>query len=103
MAKLLVLAADMVKSLAVAKKGKPRSIQKRPTSNKTQLWKKAACVREGAAVGSRGLKERVLYNRTLPELRKASDANIVKMLRQDKLPIGRGSYVLDALVTACRL
>ena len=70
----------------VAKKGKLRKVQKRPAAMKSSLWKATKYVREHVLVGSRGQrKDQVKWKRTLPQLLKADDKALIKMLIADKI------------------
>ncbi|CAE7795509.1 unnamed protein product [Symbiodinium sp. CCMP2592] len=70
----------------VAKKGKLRKVQKRPAATKSSSWKSVKYVRGNVTVGSRGQrKDQVKWKRTLPQLLKANDYDIIKMLLADKL------------------
>ncbi|CAE7212292.1 unnamed protein product [Symbiodinium sp. CCMP2592] len=70
----------------VAKKGKLRKVQKRPAATKSSSWKSVKYVRGNVTVGSRGQrKDQVKWKRTLPQLLKANDHDIIKMLLADKL------------------
>ena len=68
------------------KKGKGRMVIKRPASLKTQSWKQVPYVRGNHAVPARGVRrEQAHWRRVVPELLKASDIDIVKMLIHDKI------------------
>ena len=68
------------------KKGKSRMVLKRPASMKAATWKKTPYVRGSRDIPARGIrKEHVHWQRTVPELLKASDYKIVKMLIEDKI------------------
>ena len=68
------------------KKGKGRMVIKRPASLKTQSWKQVPYVRGNRAVPARGVRrEQAHWRRVVPELLKASDIDIVKMLIHDKI------------------
>ena len=68
------------------KKGKGRMVIKRPASMKTTSWKKIPYVRGRRDVPARGVRrEQTHWQRTLPEILKASDTKIVNMLIEDKL------------------
>ena len=71
-------------SVVVPKRGVQRRAQKKPATKKPAAYTKVAYVREKTAVGSRGVrKEQVKSKRSLPELLKASDDEIIEMLVAD--------------------
>ena len=73
-------------SVVVAKKGKMRLVQKRPAIMKSSLWKNLAYTRDKNGVQPRGQrKDQIKWKRTLPELIKASDSHIIRILIADKL------------------
>ena len=67
------------------KKGKGRSVLKRPAKAKSTTWKEVPYVRPNDAVEERRM-DRVLWKRKLADLLQASDAQLFKLLRQDGLP-----------------
>ena len=68
------------------KKGKGRMVIQRRAGWKTQSWKQAPYVRGNRAVPARGVRrEQAHWRRVVPELLKASDIDIVKMLIHDKI------------------
>ena len=68
------------------KKGKARMVLKRPASMKTGTWKKTPYVRGSRDIPARGIRqEHAHWQRTVPELLKASDYKIAKMLIEDKI------------------
>ena len=68
------------------KKGKARMVLERPASMKTATWKKTPYVRGSRDIPARGIREvHAHWQRTVPELLKASDYKIVKMLIEDKI------------------
>lgn len=72
----------------VAKRGKQRLIAKRPASrkSKTKEYQSVKYVRVKGAVPGRGLrKDQATCSRSLPELIKASNDDIVRMLIKDKM------------------
>ena len=75
-----------VSSPMVPKKGKLRSVQKRPATKKTKAWQAVKYIRENVAVGPRGVrKEQAKWKRTLLQLLMASNKDIVKMLVADRI------------------
>eukprot|EP00439_Symbiodinium_sp_Y106_P025949 s725_g3.t1 len=69
----------------VPKKGKLRSAQKRPAAKKSTTWKGVKYVRENCAVGPRGQrKDQIKWKRTLHQLLRASDKEILNILIADK-------------------
>ena len=66
----------------VPKKGKARAAHKRPATKKTQQWKNVPYTRdEDVEVGPQGQRiDRIKWRRTLPELLKASDRDIIKKI-----------------------
>ena len=69
----------------VPKKGKLRSVQKRPAAKKSTTWKGVKYVRENCAVGPRGQrKDQIKWKRTLHQLLRASDKEIINILIADK-------------------
>ena len=69
----------------VPKKGKLRSVQKRPAAKKSTTWKGVKYVREKCAVGPRGQrKDQIKWKRTLHQLLRASDKEILNILIADK-------------------
>ena len=75
-----------VSSPIVPKKGKLRSVQKRPATKKTKAWQAVKYIRENVAVGPRGVrKEQAKWKRTLLQLLMASNKDIVKMLVADRI------------------
>ena len=80
----------------VPKKGKFRSVQKRPASKKKKAWLTTNYIREKLAVDSRGQrKDQIKWKRTLTELLLASNKKIVQTLVTDKILVN-GSAALDA-------
>ena len=69
----------------VPKKGKLRSVQKRPAAKKSTTWKDVKYVREKCTVGPRGqCKDQIKWKRTLHQLLRASDEEIINILIADK-------------------
>ena len=69
----------------VPKKGKLRSVQKRPAAKKSTTWKDVKYVREKCTVGPRGQrKDQIKWKRTLHQLLRASDEEIINILIADK-------------------
>ena len=91
-------------SVVVPKRGVQRRAQKKPATKKPAAYTKVAYVREKTAVGSRGVrKEQMKSKRSLPELLKASDDEIIEMLVADgMLPVGPASSVPAARRDDCR-
>ena len=70
----------------VPKKGKLRSVQKRPAAKTSTTWKDVKYVREKCTVGPRGQrKDQIKWKRTLQQLLRASDEEIINILIADKL------------------
>ena len=70
----------------VPKQGKLRSVQKRPAAKKSTTWKDVKYVREKCTVGPRGQhKDQIKWKRTLHQLLRASDEEIINILIADKL------------------
>ena len=71
-------------SVVVPKRGVQRLAQKNPATKKPAAYTKIDYVREKAAVASRGVRqEQMKSKRSLPELLKASDDEIIEMLLAD--------------------
>ena len=71
-------------SVVVPKRGVQRFAQKNPATKKPAAYTKIDYVREKAAVASRGVhQEQMKSKRSLPELLKASDDEIIEMLLAD--------------------
>jgi hypothetical protein len=66
------------------KKGKGRSVLKRPAKAKTNAWKKVPYVRAKDAVQEQRM-DRAAWKRKLTDFLQASDSQVVKLLRQDGL------------------
>ena len=83
-------------SVVVPKRGVPRLAQKKPATKKPAAYTKVAYVREKTAVGSCGVrKEQMKSKRSLAELLKASDDEIIEMLVADgMLPDWTGKQCL---------
>ena len=64
------------------KKGKGRSVLKRPSTMKTKAWKNIPYVRDPNVVKKQKM-DRFKWKRSLPDLLQASDAKIVHLLRQE--------------------
>ncbi|CAE7761251.1 unnamed protein product, partial [Symbiodinium sp. CCMP2456] len=72
-------------SNAVPKKGKLRSVQKRPAAITSTTRKDVQYVREKCAVGPRGQrKDQTKWKRTIRQLLRASDKEIINVLIADK-------------------
>eukprot|EP00439_Symbiodinium_sp_Y106_P047045 s4943_g6.t1 len=70
----------------VPKKGKLRSVQKRLAAKKSTTWKGVKYVRENCAVGPRGQrKDQIKWKRTLHQLLRASDKEIINILIADQI------------------
>ena len=68
------------------KRGKGRSVLKRPAAVKPASWKKVKYTRDTAGVGPTGLRmDRIKWKRTIHELLGASDDKIANLLLQDSL------------------
>ena len=62
------------------KKGKLRSVQKRPAAKISTTWKDVKYVREKCTVGPRGQrKDQIKWERTLHQLLRASDEEIINI------------------------
>ena len=75
-------------SVVVPKRGMQRLIQKKPAAKKYANYKKVPYTRTGTDVGPRGVrKEQSKSKRSLPEILRASNEGIVRMLLADgRLP-----------------
>ena len=70
----------------VAKRGKLRRVAKRPASKKCLEYKSVKYVRGERDLPPAGVRlDRVHWKRTVPELLKATDRQIVQILQQDKM------------------
>ena len=68
------------------KRGKGRSVLKRPASLKTKAWKNVPYTRDCQDVGPRGLRmDQTKWKRSLPNILQATDLGIVKLLLEDGL------------------
>ena len=71
-------------SVVVPKRGVQRLIQKKPAAKKYANYKKVPYTRTGTDVGPRGVrKEQSKSKRSLPEILRASNEGIVRMLLAD--------------------
>ena len=66
------------------KRGKGRSVLKRPARAKTTQWKKVPYVRSKEAVQQQRM-DRTSWKRKLADLLQATDVQLVRLLREDQL------------------
>ena len=68
------------------KRGKGRCVLKRPSAMKTKAWKETPYVRHSSKQTAQNIKlDRKMWKRSLPEILRASDKCLVKMLLEDEL------------------
>ena len=84
--KILKRPAGKFKPFPAPKRGKGRAALKRPAVKKTKAWENVPYTRQPAEVDPTGLRmDRHVWKRSMVDLLKASDKEIINMLLQDGL------------------